>query len=106
MPQVRKHISNAQRQAAYRRRRKQDQRDALVPIDLPAIPKLTAIPATVRWRKGIAQAHGLLALVLQEMQDYYDERSENWQEGEKGGAFQERLDQIEEALVYVADLLT
>jgi len=41
MPQVRKHISNAQRQAAYRRRRKQDQRDALVPIDLPAIPKLT-----------------------------------------------------------------
>ena len=106
MSQVRKHTSNAQRQAAYRRRRKQVQCDVLVPTDLPAVPKLTAIPATERWRKGIAQAHGLLVLVQREMQDYYDERSEKWQEGEKGDAFQERLDQIEEALGYVADLLT
>jgi hypothetical protein len=104
MPQVRKYTSNARRQAAYRRRRKQIQSGVLVPTDLPAAPKLTSMPATERWRKGIAQAHGLLVLVQQEMQDYYDERSEKWQEGEKGDAFQERLDQIEEALGYVDEL--
>lgn len=33
--------------------------------------------------------------MLDEMQGYYDERSEQWQEGERGEAFQELLDQVD-----------
>ena len=32
-----------------------------------------------------------------EMQDYFDDRSEAWQEGEKGEAFQEALDLLDVA---------
>jgi hypothetical protein len=32
------------------------------------------------------------------MEDYRDERSEEWQEGEKGEAFQQALERVAEAL--------
>ena len=32
------------------------------------------------------------------MRDYYNERTETWQESERGEQFQERLDAIEELL--------
>ena len=32
------------------------------------------------------------------MQGYHDDRSETWQEGEKGEAFQERLDRLDDLL--------
>lgn len=38
------------------------------------------------------------------MQDYYDERSEAWQEGEKGDDFQERLDRLDVVLADLGDL--
>jgi hypothetical protein len=67
---------------------------------------VAALPATKRWRQGLTQAHGWLELVQQEMQDYFDERSEKWQEDERGDAFQERLDAITEAVDQLGDLLT
>jgi hypothetical protein len=39
-----------------------------------------------------------------EMQGYFDDRSEAWQEGEKGKAFQEILDRVDEARSAVDDL--
>jgi hypothetical protein len=38
------------------------------------------------------------------MQEYFDERSEEWQEGERGGEHQERIDAAQTALDALADL--
>jgi hypothetical protein len=105
MPQPRKHVSNAQRQAEYRRRRlsepKRQSSDGL-----PSLPKVAAIPATARWRKAITQAQVLLELVQNEMQHYYDDRTEIWQESDKGNAFQERTDALTEIQDQVSNLLS
>jgi len=46
----------------------------------------------------------MLSTVAQEMQSYFDGRSEEWQEGDRGQAFQERLDAIGAAKDEVAEL--
>jgi hypothetical protein len=55
------------------------------------------MPGTVRWRQAVAQAHGLLAMVEREMEDYFSDRTEEWQDGERGESFQERIDALTEA---------
>jgi len=45
----------------------------------------------------VAQARGLLEMVEQEMQDYFGDRSQEWQESERGESFQERIDAMTEA---------
>ena len=37
-----------------------------------------------------------------DMQDHFDERSENWQDGEKGQAWQEFIDELDSAASEVA----
>jgi hypothetical protein len=39
-----------------------------------------------------------------EMESYRDDRSDSWQESDKGEAFQEAIDCIDEALDSLADL--
>ncbi len=41
------------------------------------------------------QAETLLRSMRDEMQGYFDDRSEAWQESEKAEAFQERIDAID-----------
>ena len=110
MPQPRIYASSAERQVAYRRRKRavalhpQTNTSALV-----ALPRPTNMPGTVRWRQAVAQAHGLLEMVEREMGDYFSDRTEEciragcnmptaeWQEGERGESFQERIDALTEA---------
>lgn len=44
-------------------------------------------------------------MVAQEMEDYFNDRSEEWQESERGDNFQERLDALCEARDTVAELV-
>jgi hypothetical protein len=46
----------------------------------------------------------LLLAMQQEMQDYYEQRSEDWQESDRGEALSERLQAIEEAIAAVEDI--
>jgi hypothetical protein len=98
MPQPRIYASGAERQVAYRRRQRAV---ALHPqtntSGLVALPRPTHMPGTVRWRQAVAQAHGLLETVEQEMEDYFGDRTQEWQEGERGERFQERMDALCEA---------
>lgn len=94
MPQRKLHASQACRQTAYRQRCELARQTLLEELNLPPLPALPQVPGTRRWRQAVANAVGLLRMVEQEMQDYYDGRSETWQEGGKGEAFQERLDAI------------
>ena len=98
MPQPRIYTSGAERQVAYRKRqraaalRPQTNTSALV-----ALPRPTHMPGTVRWRQAVAQAYGLLETVEREMEGYFSDRSEEWQEGERGETFQECIDALTEA---------
>jgi hypothetical protein len=62
------------------------------------------MPGTARWRQAIANAVDLLSMVADEMESYFDDRSEEWQEGERGDSFRERIDALCEARDLVADL--
>jgi hypothetical protein len=96
MPQPRMHASHAARQAAYRRRQEQARTDRLHTRGLPSLPAITTLPGSARWTSAISQANCLLAMVVAEMQDYFDERTEEWQENERGEAHQQRMEAVQE----------
>jgi len=104
MPQLKKYDSRAARQAAYRQRCARSRAQQLSQKGLPALPAVATIPGYARWRSALCQAQSTLSLVLSEMQQYYDDRSETWQESDRGEAFGERLEAIEEVCSQMDDL--
>ena len=101
MPQSRMHASHAARQAAYRKRQEQARKRQLHAMGLPPLPIIATLPGSARWTGAISQANCLLTMVVEEMQDYFDERSEQWQEDERGEAHQQRMEAVQE----IADAL-
>jgi len=104
MPQPRSHVSHAARQAAYRRRREEARRSEQAAKGLPSLPVIAGLPGTVRWRSTTLMAVGLLNTVADEMEMYFDERSEAWQESERGEARQERTDAIRQIVESLEDV--
>jgi hypothetical protein len=98
MPTPRKHANHAQRQRAYIERQKAAQLAALADKNTPAGAAIPTMPSTARWRALAKQAQTILKALHSEMEDYWDERSEEWQESEKADAFQEEIDRVAEAL--------
>ncbi len=86
-------LTPAEKQSAYRERLRQRAAG-----QLPAAPILTNIPPERRWKALQEQARTALQTMLDEMEAYRDERSDTWQESERGEAFQERLDAVTELL--------
>ena len=104
MPQPKRYPTNAKKQAAYRRRRKTETQAQFDAQYLPPLPTVDGMPGIVRWRRAIQLAQQLISTVQQEMDDYYDSRSEQWQESERGEEFQERKQAVENALQELDDL--
>lgn len=82
----------ARRQAAYRRRR-QERIDYLLAMrglsSLPALPAISTIPGWPRWKQAMARIAAQIEIIDGEMTDYYDARSERWQESEQASAFEQ-----------------
>ena len=57
-----------------------------------------------RWARLIGHAHELLTEVAGEMATYWDERSDAWQDSERGEAFTERLEALEAVLDQLGEL--
>jgi len=98
MAQERKHANPAQRQAAYRKRCEAARHQHLSVRGLPPLPVIATFPGQARWTAALTSAQALVTQVSTEMRDYYDARTETWQESERGAQFQERLDALEELL--------
>ena len=98
MPQPKKHASAAKRQAAFRARREQARQAQLSAKGLPSLPVIPSIPGWPRWNATFRMAHSLIDGAVSEMQDYFDERLETWQESERGENHQERTTIAEAAL--------
>ena len=91
MPAARKYESAAERQAAYRARRKT--RGGSV------TSAATAGSAYRRWEAMRRQALSLLEQVACEMETYHDQRSEAWQDSERGEAFAEMMESLADIVV-------
>lgn len=65
---------------------------------------LPNLPNTARWRALKTVAEENLAALLNEMQEYFDGRSEKWQESEKAFEFQCKLDDLEGIISELDDL--
>jgi hypothetical protein len=104
MPQPRKHASPAARQAAYHQRKEQARKEQLTAKGLPATPAIPTIPGYPRWRQAIEQAHDLLEMVHSEMEDYADQRSEQWQETQQAETLRQQIDDISQASDVVSEL--
>jgi hypothetical protein len=98
MPEPRKYHSNAQRQAAYRRRVETARQQERLRKGLPASAPISSMPGHRRWQAALKEAVSLVETVCQEMRDYYDARSEAWQESDRAEEFTERLEAIEAVL--------
>jgi hypothetical protein len=105
MPQKRKHPDNRARQAAYRARQDSARQAQLQKRGLPALPTLASLPGSARWRAAIGQCADLLEVICEEMNAYFDDRSEAWQEGDRGVAHQERVEALQELQSTLEDLL-
>lgn len=105
MPTPRRFANQAQRQAAYRQRAATARRQEQEAQGLPSLPAVATLPGDPRWRAMGRQALHLLDTMHTEMQEYYNQRSETWQDSERGEAFQERLQALQEAYDVFADLL-
>jgi len=90
--------TNAQRQAAYRCRTQQAREKQLLDRSLPPLPAIPSIPGNARWNAALRQAKWFVETTAGEMQEYYEERSEPWQESERGTTFEERLNAVQEML--------
>ncbi len=65
---------------------------------LPPAPPLPTLPSSARWQALLTQARLVLGTVRDEMQAYYDDRSEAWQQGERAATLAEQIDQLEVVL--------
>ena len=104
MPQQRKYESPAQRQAAYRARREQACASQLRERGLPALSAISTMPGTIRWNAMFRHAEQMLCTAQAEMADYFDDRSEAWQESDRGAAHQERLCAVEALVEALGEL--
>jgi len=101
MPRMRRYATNAERQAAYRSRLREVTDP---PLFLPALAPLSTVPSTARWKMAIDLAERLLQTVSEEMQDYSDNRSDGWHEGEVAERFHENIDQVSDIRDQIDDL--
>jgi len=104
MPQPRKYGTPAQRQAAYRARTEQAQSAQLAQRGLPGLPSIPTMPGTPRWNATLRYVTAMLTTVQGEMQDYFEDRSQTWQEGQRGEEHQERIASVEALLEALSDL--
>jgi hypothetical protein len=104
MSKVPKYTSNAQRQAAYRRRRAQSEADKAQQAGLVPLPAISSLPGTIRWRQALAHAAFHVSTVRDEMQTYHDSRTERWQESDRATDFLERLALVEQIVEYLEEV--
>ncbi len=57
-------------------------------------PPLPTLPSRARWQALLTQARLALETARDEMQAYYEDRSEAWQQGERAATLAEQIDQL------------
>jgi hypothetical protein len=79
--------TNKERQAAYRKRRRDIIDNILSMRGLPPLPAVSTIPGWPRWKEAMARIVAQMEVIETEMSEYYHERTERWQESDKAETF-------------------
>ena len=101
MTRTKKYQTNGERQAAYRSRCAQNES---VELSTPQLHSIPSAPGKRRWKALVKVASALLDGAAKEMQDYFDQRSEQWQESQAGESITEMLESLESALESLEDI--
>lgn len=103
MPQERKYRDQAERQRAYRERQAAARWSELAKKGLPASAAVPTMPSQARWSGLLASALQNVETARDEMQTYWDERTERWQDSERGEAMAERIAALEQVALDLLD---
>ncbi|MGH2345481.1 MAG: hypothetical protein ACRDG4_09670 [Chloroflexota bacterium] len=98
MAQQRRYPDNAAKQAAYRTRQTQARHEERQRKGLPPAAPIPTLPSRARWQALLEHARHALETARDEIQAYYDDRSEAWQDGERAVTLQEQLDGLGQVL--------
>jgi hypothetical protein len=104
MPTPRKYANDAEKHKAYRERQKAARLQELQAKGLPPLPLIATMPGAARWTALQETARRALETMRDEMQGYYDERSESWQESDKAEEMQRRIDALDSLLSDLSDI--
>ena len=96
MTPPRQYETNADRQRAYRQRANQTRISERTEKGLPAAPPIPTMPGKARWQGMVKNAKAALNTAIEEMQAYYDERSERWQESERANQMLQNIEELQE----------
>lgn len=97
MPQPRQYSNAADKQKAYRQRQA-DRIRAVSEGRLPPPPAIGTMPAEQRWKGMQNEARRTLEALRDEMQAYYDARSDQWQESDRGSELAGKIEAVESLL--------
>jgi hypothetical protein len=89
MPTAKKYESAAEKQAAYRLRCKERKRTLADPVP--------TAPGRKSWKAMLGRALSLVEQTSEQMQGYYDARSEAWQDSDRGETFIEMMESVVDA---------
>ena len=104
MPAPRKYANGAMRQRAYRQRKESARIEQIKAKGIPSAAAISTMPSSARWSALIQHAEQALRTVKDEMEAYQGDRSQAWQESDKGEEFQDKLNRVEDALSLVEDI--
>ena len=94
----------AARQQRFRRRQADARRAEQQAKGLPALPAIPTMPGNARWGAMIDQARTLLSQAVVEMQNYHDDRSEQWQDSAKAEEMLAKLERLEETMAQLQEV--
>ena len=104
MPRAKEYATNAERQAAYRKRCLQAKNSQPLSKEPSSLRPAISMPGRRKWKSILSQANYLIQCVASETEAYYEQRSEKWQDSDKGEEFVELLESIQTALSALEDI--
>lgn len=104
MPTPKVYESTAERMRAYRLRKKQAAGSELDVAGVGASASLGTAARYAHWNALIKSAQAALQTAHDQMEAYFADRSDRWQESDRGEQFQERIDSLENLLEDLAAL--
>jgi len=104
MAQTKTHTDNAARQKAWRTRQAERMQELSQTRIIPAASAIETLPSRARWSSLLTNGANALTAARDSMQEYYDARSEVWQEGDNAERMQETIDTLEELINQIAAL--
>lgn len=94
----------AVRQQRFRRRQADARRAEQQAKGLPPLPAIPTMPGNARWSAMIDQARALLSEAVIEMQNYHDDRSEQWQDSDKAEDLLAKLEHLQETMAHLQEI--